>query len=64
MVNILSLFCPELKNLLKAIYGLTRKGRQFIWGKEQQNAFDEIKRRLQNDQYYIYQIVKADFIFI
>ena len=25
-----------------------RKGRQFIWEEEQQNAFDKIKRRLQN----------------
>ena len=25
---------------------LTRKGRQFIWGREQQDAFKEIKQRL------------------
>ena len=31
MVNFLSLFCPELQKLLKPIYDLTRKGRQFIW---------------------------------
>ena len=47
MVNFVSLFCPELQKLLKPIYNLTRKGRQFIWGNEQQQAFDEIKRRLQ-----------------
>ena len=46
MVNFLSMFCPELQKLLKPIYDLTRKGRQFIWGKEQQEAFEEIKRRL------------------
>ena len=46
MVNILSMFCPELQKLLKPIYDLTRKGRPFIWDKEQQEAFDEIKRRL------------------
>ena len=46
MVNFLSLFCPELQKLLKLIYDLTRKGRSFIWGKEQQEAFEEIKRRL------------------
>ena len=33
MVNFLSMFCPELQKLLKPIYNLTRKGRQFIWGK-------------------------------
>ena len=47
MVNFVSLFCPELQKLLKPIFDLTRKGRQFTWGKEQQQAFDEIKCRLQ-----------------
>ena len=46
MVNFLSMFCPKLQKLLKPIYDLTRKGREFIWGKEQQEAFDKIKRRL------------------
>ena len=39
------MFCPELQKLLKPIYDLTRKGRQFIWGNEEE-AFEEIKRRL------------------
>ena len=30
------MFCPELQKLLKPIYDLTRKGRQFIQGKEKQ----------------------------
>ena len=47
MVNFLSIFCPDLQKLLKPIYDLTRKDRQFIWGQEQQKAFDEIKCRLQ-----------------
>ena len=47
MVNFVSLFCLKLQKLLKPIYDLTRKGRQFLWGKEQQQAFDEIKCRLQ-----------------
>ena len=46
MVNFLSMFCPEFQKLLKLIYDLTRNGRQFIWWKEQQNAFEEIKHRL------------------
>ena len=33
--------------MLKPIYELTKKGRHFIWGKEQQEAFDKIKARLQ-----------------
>ena len=47
MVNFVSLFCPELQRILKLIYDLTRKGKQFLWEKEQQKAFDEIKCRLQ-----------------
>ena len=45
-VNFLSMFCLELQKLLKPIYNLTRKGRHFIWKKEQQDTFEEIKRKL------------------
>ena len=44
--NFLSMFCPELKELLKPTYVLTRKGTLFIWGKEQQDSFEEIKHQL------------------
>ena len=47
MVDFLRIFCQDLQKLLKPIYDLTRKERQFIWGQEQQTAFDEIKSRLQ-----------------
>ena len=46
MVNILSMFCPELQKVLKPINDLTRRGRPFVWGKEQQDFFEEIKCRL------------------
>ena len=46
VANFLSIFCPELQKLLKAIYDLTRKGKPFYWGKEQQDLFEEIKHRL------------------
>ena len=46
MVHFLSMFCSELQKLLKPIYDLTRKGRPFIWGKEQHDSFEEIKHRL------------------
>ena len=46
MVSFLSIFCSELQKLLKPIYDLTRKGTQFIWGEEQQLAFEEMKHRL------------------
>ena len=47
MVNFASIFCPEFQGLLKPIYDLTHKGRHFVWGKEQQETFVEIKSRLQ-----------------
>ena len=40
------MFCPDLQKLLNLIYDLTRKGRPFIWGKEQQDSFEETKHRL------------------
>ena len=46
VVNFVSIFCPELQKFLKPIYELTKKGRPFVWGEEQQKAFDEIKSRL------------------
>ena len=46
IVNFLSMFCPELQKLLKPIYDLTRKGRPFIWGKDQQDSYEEIKCRI------------------
>ena len=46
MVNFFSLYCLELQKLLKPIYDLTRNGGPFIWGEEQQIAFEEIKNRL------------------
>ena len=48
MVNFLSMFCSELQQFFKLTYDLKRKAGQFIWGKEQQEAFEEIKRRLVN----------------
>ena len=39
MVNFVSIFCPELQKLLKPIYDLTKKGRHFIYGEEQQKVF-------------------------
>ena len=46
MVNFVSMFCPELQKLLKPIYDVTKKGKPFLWEKEQQNAFEEIKKRM------------------
>ena len=48
VVNYLPLFCPDLQKLLKPIVKLTRKGRPFIWGDDQEKAFREVKQRLTN----------------
>ena len=64
MVNFLSMFCPELQKLLKLIYDLTRKGRPFIWGKEQQDSFEELKSRFIKPPVYICQIRQEDSIYI
>ena len=64
MVNFLSMFCPELQKLLKPIYNLTMKGRTFAWGKEQQDAFEEIKHRLIKPPVLQYLTPLEDFIYI
>ena len=46
IMNFVSIFCPELQKLLKPLYELTKKGRLFVWGDKQQQAFDENKSRL------------------
>ena len=40
------MFCQELQKLLKPIHDITRKGRSFVRGKEQQDFFEEVKCRL------------------
>ena len=62
MVNFVSIFCPELQKLLKPIYDLTRKGRPFIWGDEQQKAFEEIKSRLQKPPVLSMPVRKGRFL--
>ena len=37
---------PRITEAIKANIQFNKKGRQFIWGKEQQNGFEEIKHRL------------------
>ena len=46
VVNYLALFCPDLQTLLKPIIVLTRKEIPFQWGKEQEEAFQEVKHRI------------------
>ena len=47
VVNYVSLFCKDLQHLLHPIVELTRKGRPFQWGPEQEKSFRQIKKQLQ-----------------
>ena len=60
--NYLSLFCPDLQTLLKPIVELTREGRPFVWGQEQERAFNKVKLRLTNSP--VLHLPKAEGRFI
>ena len=46
MVNFLSTFCKNLRQLLIPIYELTKKHARFLWTDKHQKAFEEIKQLL------------------
>ena len=46
MVNFLSTFCKNLRQLLIPIYELTKKHARFVWTDKHQKAFEEIKQSL------------------
>ena len=46
MVNFLSTFCENLRQLLIPIYELTKKHARFFWTDKHQKAFEEIKQML------------------
>ena len=64
MVNFVSIFCLELQKLLKPIYDLTRKRRQFIWGEEQQRPLMRSNIGYKDPQSYIYQTDMDDSNYI
>ena len=46
MVNFLSSFLPNLRQLLIPIYDLQKKSKKFKWTQEAEKAFKEIKELL------------------
>ena len=64
MVNFASLFCPELQKLLKPIYDLTRKGRQFLWEKNNNKPLMRSNIDYKDPQSYIYPTDMDDFNYI
>ena len=55
MVNFVSIFCLELQKLLKPIYDLTRKGRQFIGKKNNKRPLTRSNIDYKDPQSYIHQ---------
>ena len=55
MVNFVSILCPELQKLLKPIYDLTRKGRQFFGEKNNKRPLMRSNIDYKDPQSYIYQ---------
>ena len=46
MVNFLSTFCKNMRQLLIPIYQLTKKHARFVWTDKHQKAFEDIKKLL------------------
>ena len=46
LVNFCAKFIPDLATVSEPLRKLTRKDIHFSWGKEQEAAFDELKKRL------------------
>ena len=61
MVNFLSTFCKNLRELLIPIYNLTKKRARFQWTDTHQKAFEEIKKLLVKPP--VLRMVSGDGIF-
>ncbi|MCG8625369.1 MAG: RNA-directed DNA polymerase, partial [Proteobacteria bacterium] len=61
MVNFLSTFCKNLRELLIPIYDLTKKRARFNWTDKHQKAFEEIKKLLVKPP--VLRMVSGDGIF-
>ena len=46
LINYYAKFLPNLATTLAPLYQLLQKGKQWAWGKSQQQAFEEAKRQL------------------
>ena len=56
MVNFVSIFCSKLQRLLKPIYDLTRKGKQFLWEKNNKRPLMRSNADYKDPLPYIYPI--------
>ena len=54
LVNFSARFIPNLASIAEPLHGLTRKQTPFMWGTEQQGAFDALKDSLANAETLAY----------
>ena len=64
MVNYLSIYLKDLQTKLIPIYYLTRKGIPFVWGKEQEEAFQDIKTALTSPPILVMPNTKGHIILV
>ena len=64
MVNYLSIYLKDLQTKLIPIYYLTRKGVPFVWGKEQEKAFQDIKIALTSPPVLVMPDTKGHIILV
>ena len=64
MVNYLSIYLKDLQSKLIPIYYLTRKGVPFVWGKEQAEAFEDIKIALTSPPILVMPDTKGHIILV
>ena len=64
MVNYLSIYLKDLQTKLIPIYYLTRKGVPFVWGKEQEEAFEDIKIALTSPPILVMPDTKGHIILV
>ena len=59
LVQFTAKFSPNLSTVAKPIQDLTRKGTEFSWGKQQDEAFEELKRLITSTETLAYFDVNA-----
>ena len=64
MVNYLSIYLKDLQTKLIPIYYLTRKGIPFLWGEEQEKAFEDIKCALTSPPVLVMPDTKVHIILV
>ena len=64
MVNYLSMYLKDLQKTLIPIYNLTKKGATWKWGKEEQDAYDAVKKAMVNPPVLIMPNTTGHFLLV